>query len=99
MVKYEIEGFTGGQSMGTRPMKFYVSSTKKDEIEKFIDAFPKRGYQDTRTHKNRQRPEEKLQRHNPADMLLNLDDIWDTEKLKELSKKQDEEESKDIWTS
>lgn len=99
MIKYEVEGFIGGTSMGTRPMKLYVSDTKKKEIEKFVDDFPRRGYQDTRTHKSADRPEKKIPTLHPADMLLNLDDIWDLEKLKDQSKKKQEEDDKDIWTT
>jgi hypothetical protein len=97
MIKYEIEGFAHGKSMGTRPMKFFVSDAKKKEIEKFVDDFPKRGYQDTRDHRNRQRPAKKKPRQHAEDMLLNLDDIWDIDKLKEQSQKKQEEENKDVW--
>lgn len=97
MVKYEIEGFTGGKSMGTRAMKFYVNTPKKNEIEKFVDEFPKRMYQDTRSFKSRERPLKKFPRQNPEDMLLNLDDIWDLDKLNEMSKRKQDEENKDVW--
>ncbi|KKN04733.1 hypothetical protein LCGC14_1094420 [marine sediment metagenome] len=99
MIKYEIEGFIKGHSMGTRPLKFYVSEPKKKEIEKFVDEFPKRSYQDTRTHTQMVRPERKEAAQHAEDMLLNLDDIWDLEKMKELSKKKAIEDNKDVWAS
>ena len=99
MIKYEIEGFAHGESMGTRPMKFYVSDAKKLEIEKFVEAFPKRGYQDSRDFNSKERPERKESAQHAEDMLLNLDDLWDTEGLKEASKNKAVKENKDPWTA
>jgi len=102
MVKYEIEGFIHGNSMGTRPMKFYVSDSKKIEIEDFMDKFMsqyKSTFQDTRNLKTRNRPEKKNTRLNPEDLLLNLDDLWDSETLKKQKLKKEADEDKDVWSA
>ena len=102
MVKYEIEGFIKGQSMGTRPMKFYVSEPKKVEIQKFMEDFMDRyksTYQDTRTMTQRNRPERKMPSIGVEDIIMNLDDLWDLDKLAESEKNKKAEEDRDVWSA
>ncbi len=102
MVKYEVEGFIHGKSMGTRPMKFYVSDTKKATIETFMTDFMdkyKSTYQDTRTFNTKNRPEKKLPSIGVEDVVMNLDDLWNLDKLTESDKRKKAEEDKDVWSA
>jgi len=102
MIKYEIEGFIHGVSMGTRAMKFYVSESKKVEVETFMDDFMdkyKSTFQDTRDMKTRNRPEKRIRNKSAEKIIMNLDDIWDLDKLAESEKNKKAEEDKDVWSA
>ena len=49
MLRLEVEKYIKGKSAGTRVVKGYLSETKFKELEKLLDAIPKKSIQDTRS--------------------------------------------------
>jgi len=91
MIKYELEGFSGGRSLGVRTLKFYVSEEKKDIVEKAFDAFPKRSRQDPRTHSSISYPRKIVQVPRSERDMLDIDDIWKTVTVKKEDQKREDE--------
>lgn len=99
MIKYEVEGFLHGTSLGIATLKFYVSDEKFDEVKKFVDKFPKRQKLNSRNMKMEDSPKFIETKERPENMLINLDDLWDLDEYeKREENKQKEEEEFDPFT-
>ena len=78
MLKLNIEKFFDSRSGGPRWVKGYLSEEKKIELEKLLDAIPRKVYIDNRQGKQYERPHRDniVARDAPTD--LDLANLWNT---------------------
>jgi len=95
MIKYELEGFIHGKSMGTRAQKLYLSIPEFERILKDLRAIPTRDYIDTMTKETMKRPREIIKdRKTPKQIEEDIADPFD---LKSIKPEKDEKEEKDPY--